>query len=65
MGYDVEFKIFNRWGEMVFEAQSLNHGWDGTFKGKKVDSGVFDYYVQLRCFNHEVFFKKGNITLIR
>ncbi len=65
VGYDVEFKIFNRWGEMVFEAQSLNHGWDGTFKGKKVDSGVFDYYVQLRCFNHEVFFKKGNITLIR
>ena len=65
VGYETDFKIFNRWGEVVFETDDIQHGWDGTYKGKKVDPGVFDYYLKLTCYNHEVFIKKGNITLIR
>ena len=65
VGYQMDFKIFDRWGELVFESHDVKHGWDGTFKGKKLEPGVFDYYLKFTCYNKEVFFKKGNITLIR
>lgn len=65
VGYEMEFRIFNRWGEMVFESFDVNHGWDGKYKGKLLEPQVFDYYVKLQCYNHEVFLKKGNISLIR
>jgi len=40
-----EFKlsIFNRWGDMVFESDDINKGWDGTYKGKPVPLGVYVY----------------------
>lgn len=62
---DIYFAIFNRWGEKVFETTNKNRGWDGTFKGRESDPGVFDYYLEVRCYNQEFFKKKGNITLIR
>lgn len=65
VGYEVDLKIYDRWGEKVFETTDLNNGWDGTFKGMKCDPGVFTYYLNLVCYNKETFKKKGNITLIR
>jgi gliding motility-associated-like protein len=62
---DVDFKIYDRWGELVFETKSLSQGWDGTFRGKPVDPGVFVYHLKVTCYNHEIFYKKGNITVIR
>jgi gliding motility-associated-like protein len=59
------FAVYNRWGEKVFETRDLQRGWDGTYKGREADPGVFDYYLEVRCFNQQVFRKKGNITLIR
>jgi gliding motility-associated-like protein len=59
------FRIYNRWGELVFETTDQTIGWDGTFKGKDCDPAVFDYYVEITCIDQETFFKKGNITLIR
>jgi gliding motility-associated-like protein len=62
---DIYFAIFNRWGEKVFETKNRTVGWDGTYKGREVDPGVFDYYLEVRCYNQKQFKKKGNITLIR
>jgi gliding motility-associated-like protein len=62
---ELYFAIYNRWGEKVFETTDMNRGWDGTFKGRESDPGVFDYYLEVRCYNQKVFRKKGNITLIR
>jgi gliding motility-associated-like protein len=61
----VYFAIYNRWGEKVFETNDINEGWDGNFKGRPADVGVFGYYVRITCVNGEETFKKGNITLIR
>lgn len=61
----IYFAIYNRWGELVFETSDIKTGWDGTYKGKPADVGVFGYYVKARCFNEKETFKKGNITLIR
>lgn len=62
---EVYFTIYNRWGEMVFETEDLSIGWDGTFKDRESDPGVFVYYLEARCRGGATFFKKGNITLIR
>jgi gliding motility-associated-like protein len=61
----IYFVIYDRWGEKVFESYSLSDGWDGTFRGKACDPGVFDYYMKAVCLDNKEFIKKGNITLIR
>ena len=40
-----KLSIYNRWGEMIFESEDINKGWDGTFKGKLVPSGVYIYLI--------------------
>jgi len=66
----IDFKIFNRWGEKVFEALDIataTQGWDGTYFGKLQDSGVFTYTI--RAFYVADIAprvtEKGSITLIR
>lgn len=59
------FRIYDRWGEKVFETTNPKTGWDGTYKGKPAQAGVYDYYVEATCYNNEKFFKKGNVTVIK
>jgi len=59
------FKVFNRWGELVFESNSLNRGWDGTFRGKLLDPDTYDYYIEADCIDGQQEIIKGNVTLIR
>ncbi|MFT3936499.1 MAG: PKD domain-containing protein [Chitinophagaceae bacterium] len=63
-------RIFNRWGEMVFEkrnfpANDATSGWDGTYKGQKAASDTYVYMVDIICENATIITYKGNITLIR
>ncbi|WP_107039880.1 DUF7948 domain-containing protein [Brumimicrobium mesophilum] len=62
---EIVFRIFDRWGEMVYETETLHDGWDGTYKGKKLDPDVYDYYLEGICIDGQDFLIKGNITLIR
>ncbi len=57
--------IFNRWGEQVFETQSTELLWDGTFKGTPQNSGVYFYRLDMKLVNGEEIKKSGNLTLIR
>lgn len=61
----MEFAVYNRWGQKVFETNDQNIGWDGTYKGTELSSDVFGYYLKAKCYDGEEYFKKGNITLIR
>jgi len=58
-------QIFNRWGEKVFETSSLSESWDGTFRGQKLDTGVFVYKADGVSIDGQSFNLKGNITLLR
>lgn len=62
---ELYFAIYNRWGELVFETTDAAQGWDGRYKGKEADSGVFGYYLRVKCVNGGETFSKGNVTLIR
>ncbi len=60
------FAVYNRWGELMFETTDPKEGWDGNYKGKPSDPGVFGYYVRAKCGEQsEEIFRKGNVTLIR
>ncbi len=61
----VSFRIFNRWGELVFETNDPSKGWDGTFDGKKQPVGTYVYILEGYGSLGERIFKRGNITLLR
>ena len=57
--------IFNRWGEKVFETSDQKLGWDGTFNGDKLNSGVFVYRLEGKDYSGKGYSMKGNVSLIR
>lgn len=57
--------IFNRWGEKVFISTSIDECWDGTFKGKELNTGVYIYYLTAELITGETLNKQGNLTLLR
>ncbi|MBN2729752.1 MAG: gliding motility-associated C-terminal domain-containing protein, partial [Bacteroidales bacterium] len=59
------FVVYDRWGEKVFETQDENIGWDGTFRGQKLDPGVFAYYLRVIFVDATEKIEKGDITLVR
>jgi gliding motility-associated-like protein len=61
----VIFRIFNRWGEMVFESNDLSLGWDGMFKNQLLQPDVYDFYLDVTCVGGLTSIVKGNITLMR
>lgn len=64
---EYQLQIYSRWGQKVFESSAVNKGWDGTFKGEKVPTGVFVYFVRFKNSSNEKAYKisKGSIILIR
>lgn len=59
------FVIYSHWGQKIFETSDLQEGWDGTFRGRNCQNGVYDYYFRGTCLDGEVYETKGNIMLIR
>lgn len=59
------FKIYNRWGEMLFSTSSFGDGWDGTYKGKQQATGTYVFVAQATDFLGKVISKKGTFVLIR
>ncbi|NSL90392.1 T9SS type B sorting domain-containing protein [Chitinophaga sp. Mgbs1] len=61
----IHMAIFDQWGEKVFETNSQEPGWDGTYKGKPLPSGVYIYVCHLVLKDGSTVEKKGVINLIR
>ena len=59
------FRIFDRWGALVYESNDMMKGWNGIHKSQYVDPGVFIYYIEAICDNGGVVRKKGNVTVLR
>jgi large repetitive protein len=64
------FRVFDRWGETVFEAQNFQindtfYSWDGSFRGQEMQSGVFFWYIEAEFTDGAKETFKGNTTLIR
>ena len=59
------FRVFNRWGELVFSTTTNEMGWDGRIKGKDQATGTFVWVVKAVDYTGKEFFAKGTVTLIR
>lgn len=62
---EVNFSIYDRWGERVFESHNPNYGWDGNFNGRPMQPQVLLYYVEVKFTNGETDKGKGSLTLLR
>ena len=59
------WKIYNRWGQLVFQSNTPSQGWDGTFNGTAQPIGVYAYTLEAMFDDGTKTTKKGDITLIR
>ncbi|NNE25273.1 MAG: gliding motility-associated C-terminal domain-containing protein, partial [Saprospiraceae bacterium] len=66
-----EFRIFDRWGELVFEAETPHepnnskYGWEGDFNDTPAEQGVYVYSIKVTYDNGESELFIGDITLVR
>ena len=61
---EYSLKIFNRWGDLLFESNDIQKHWDGYFKGRKVDENKYLYYIEIIGEDDVLFTKSGIINLI-
>jgi gliding motility-associated-like protein len=59
------YKIFNRWGQLVFQTTDINKGWDGRYNGTPQPLGSYVYIIDAQTSTGKKFIKQGNVTLIR
>lgn len=59
------FRIYNRWGQMIYSTASAGTGWDGTLGGKEQATGTYVYMAQGIDYLGKTIFKKGTVVLIR
>lgn len=59
------FRIYNRWGELVFSTTTNGKGWDGTINGQPQGTNTYVWVVHAIDFTGKEFFRKGAVTLIR
>lgn len=64
------FRVFDRWGELLFEKYDLPindeiKGWDGYYRARPMPTGVYAYYFELEQNNLSVLKKSGNVSLVR
>ena len=67
-GYGIasmNLKVFNRWGEQIFETSDQEIGWDGTYKGKPQEMDAYGYVLVVEFVDGTSTKKQGNVSLMR
>ncbi|NII29591.1 hypothetical protein HB364_31220 [Pseudoflavitalea sp. X16] len=59
------FRVFNRWGQLVFQTTQHGKGWDGKLGGKPQDSGMYVWEVRGKDYTGKTVVKKGTAVLLR
>lgn len=61
----IEFQIYNRWGELLYNNENPALGWDGRYKGTVVPPDIYAYYIEVSIDGCSLPRKKGNVTVIK
>jgi gliding motility-associated-like protein len=61
----IELRVFNQWGELVYETKDKNKGWDGMFKGKAQPVGVYPYGIKVTFLDNTTTTRRGTVNLVR
>ncbi len=59
------FRVYNRWGQLIYSTSIIGNGWDGTLNGTQQPSGAYVYVVQGTDYKTNIIFRKGTVVLIR
>lgn len=62
---ELKYAVYNRWGEVVFSTEDPSECWDGTYREKPVQSGVYAYKIYAVLFNGTEINESGNLTIIK
>ena len=62
---EIDFRIYDRYGQMVFRTTDPHEGWDGMYKAKPVNPATYSYILEYRLINGVSDLLKGNVTLFR
>lgn len=57
-------QIYNRWGQLLFESRDVDQGWDGSYKGKLVQPGVYVYLLNYEDVNGQAQSIRGTVTVV-
>lgn len=61
----ITFRIFNRFGEMIFETKDINQGWNGEGNGTLQSNDTFQFIVKVRAYNDQIITKTGTIKILK
>ncbi len=61
----VLFRVYSRWGELIFESDEIDGCWDGTNNGSDLNTGVYVFTVKATLINSDEVTLKGNVTLFK
>nr|WP_121270693.1 putative Ig domain-containing protein [Pedobacter schmidteae] len=61
----IRLRVYNQWGQFLYESLNVQNGWDGTYKGQMQPNGVYVYYLEAEFNDGTKTTKKGTITLLR
>lgn len=59
------FRVFNRWGQVVYQTKKLNDGWDGTIGGQLQPDGIYVWMIEGLTKDDRIITKKGTVMLIK
>ncbi|HWB26499.1 MAG TPA: gliding motility-associated C-terminal domain-containing protein, partial [Chitinophagaceae bacterium] len=59
------FRVYNRWGNLVYQTQTYLAGWNGSINGRQAPAGTYIYEARGIDYNNKQVFKKGTVLLIR
>ena len=61
----LNWKIYNRWGNLIYEGSGAKSGWDGTFQQREAELGVYIWYAEILQQSGVKTLMRGNLTLLR
>ena len=59
------FKVYNRWGELLYDNESPTQGWNGIYNGELVPPDVYAYFIEVSIDGCDSISKKGSVTVIK
>lgn len=62
----LDLKIYNAWGQCIYQSNGSKNGWDGTFAGEKVPAGAYVYQMKVQLIGtSQITSQSGSVTLVR
>ena len=63
--FEFNMKIYNRIGELIFESNAINKGWNGAYFQRQVQQDIYTYVIEYKDYNNNIQIQRGFVMLLR